>query len=111
MTLQDPQTVFQLMKQHYSRYTPDMVSRITGIPADQFMRIAQLVGEMGKPDKVMTIVYAVGLTHHTTGGQLIRSGAVLQLLLRNMVRPGRGMNAQRRHATLQRHTDTAISSD
>src|SRR5689334_1442511 len=53
ITLQDPQTVFQLMKQHYSRYTPEMVSRITGIPQDQFMRIAQLVGEMGKPDKVM----------------------------------------------------------
>src|ERR1700682_3902465 len=59
LTLQDPHTVFQLMKQHYSRYTPEMVSRITGIPADQFLRIAQLVGEMGKPDKVMTIVYAV----------------------------------------------------
>ena len=80
MTLQDPQSVFQLMKQHYSRYTPEMVSRITGIPQDQFTRIAQLVGEMGKPDKVMTIVYAVGLTQHTTGGELIRAGAVLQLL-------------------------------
>ncbi|TMC61332.1 MAG: formate dehydrogenase, partial [Chloroflexota bacterium] len=109
MTLQDPQTVFQLMKQHYSRYTPDMVSRITGIPADQFMRIAQLVGEMGKPDKVMTIVYAVGLTHHTTGGQLIRSGAVLQLLLGNMGRPGGGMNAERGHANIQGNTDNAIS--
>src|SRR5438874_8048197 len=109
MTLQDPQTVFQLMKQHYSRYTPDMVSRITGIPSDQFMRIAQLVGEMGKPDKVMTIVYAVGLTHHTTGGQLIRSGAVLQLLLGNMGRPGGGMNAERGHANIQGNTDYAIS--
>src|SRR5436305_12676082 len=93
MTLQDPQTVFQLMKQHYSRYTPEMVSRITGIPQDQFMRIAKLVGEMGKPDKVMTIVYAVGLTQHTTGGELIRAGAVLQLLLGNIGRPGGGMNA------------------
>src|SRR6202140_3977416 len=109
MTLQDPQTVFQLMKQHYSRYTPDMVSRITGIPADQFLRIAQLVGEMGKPDKVMTIVYAVGLTHHTTGGQLIRSGAVLQLLLGNIGRPGGGMNAERGHANIQGNTDHAIS--
>ncbi len=109
MTLQDPQTVFQLMKQHYSRYTPDMVSRITGIPQDQFQRIAQLVGEMGKPDKVMTIVYAVGLTHHTTGGQLIRSGAVLQLLLGNMGRPGGGMNAERGHANIQGNTDNAIS--
>src|SRR6267378_865664 len=109
MTLQDPQTVFQLMKAHYSRYTPEMVSRITGIPADQFMRIAQLVGEMGKPDKVMTIVYAVGLTHHTTGGELIRSGAVLQLLLGNMGRPGGGMNAERGHANIQGNTDHAIS--
>ncbi len=109
MTLQDPQTVFQLMKQHYSRYTPEMVSRITGIPQDQFMRIAQLVGEMGKPDKVMTIVYAVGLTHHTTGGELIRSGAVLQLLLGNIGRPGGGMNAERGHANIQGNTDHAIS--
>jgi len=109
MTLQDPQTVFQLMKQHYSRYTPEMVSRITGIPVDQFMRIAQLVGEMGKPDKVMTIVYAVGLTHHTTGGELIRSGAVLQLLLGNIGRPGGGMNAERGHANIQGNTDHAIS--
>jgi formate dehydrogenase major subunit len=109
MTLQDPRSVFQLMKQHYSRYTPEMVSRITGIPVDQFMQVAKLVGEMGRPDKVMTIVYAVGLTHHTTGGQLIRSGAVLQLLLGNMGRPGGGMNAERGHANIQGNTDHAIS--
>src|SRR6059058_2517852 len=64
---------------------------------------------MGKPDKVMTIVYAVGLTHHTTGGQLIRSGALLQLLLGNMGRPGGGMNAERGHANIQGNTDHAIS--
>ncbi len=109
MTLQHPHSVFQLMKAHYSRYTPDMVSSITGIPAGDFMKVAELVGQMGKPDKVMTIVYAVGLTHHTTGGQLIRSGAVLQLLLGNMGRPGGGMNAERGHANIQGNTDHAIS--
>jgi formate dehydrogenase major subunit len=109
MTLQDPQTVFQLMKKHYSRYTPEMVEKITGIPQARFMEVAKLVGEMGRPDKVMTIVYAVGLTHHTTGGQLIRSGAVLQLLLGNMGRPGGGMNAERGHANIQGNTDHAIS--
>src|SRR5438270_389258 len=62
MTLQDPRSVFQLMKAHYSRYTPEVVSSITGIPVDEFNRVATMVGEMGKPDKVMTIVYAVGLT-------------------------------------------------
>ncbi len=108
-TLQNPRSVFQLLKQHYSRYTPDMVETITGIPQQQFMDIARQVGEMGRPDKVMTIVYAVGLTHHSTGGQLIRSAAVLQLLLGNMGRPGGGMNAERGHANIQGNTDHAIS--
>jgi formate dehydrogenase major subunit len=109
MTLQDPQTVWQLLAKHYSRYTPEMVSSITGIPVDQFMQVAKIVGEMGRPDKVMTIVYAVGLTQHTTGGQLIRSGALLQLILGNMGRPGGGMNAERGHANIQGNTDHAIS--
>jgi len=109
MTLQHERSVFQLMKAHYSRYTPDIVSSITGIPVDEFNKVADLVGQMGKPDKVMTIVYAVGLTHHTTGGQLIRSGSVLQLLLGNMGRPGGGMNAERGHANIQGNTDHAIS--
>ncbi len=109
MTLQDPRSVFQLLKKHYSRYTPEMVSSITGIPKEQFLEVAKIVGEMGRPDKVMTIVYAVGLTHHTTGGQLIRSGALLQLLLGNIGRPGGGMNAERGHANIQGNTDNAIS--
>jgi formate dehydrogenase major subunit len=97
------------MRKHYSRYTPEMVERITGIPRDQFLKVAQLIGEMGTPDKVMTQVYAVGLTHHTTGSQMIRAGAVLQLLLGNIGRPGGGMNAERGHANIQGNTDNAIS--
>jgi formate dehydrogenase major subunit len=104
-----PRSVLNLMRKHYARYTPEMVSRITGIPQDQFLEVAKLVGEMGRPEKVMTIVYAVGLTHHTTGSQMIRSGAVLQLLLGNIGRPGGGMNAERGHANIQGNTDNAIS--
>jgi formate dehydrogenase major subunit len=110
-TLQHPRTVFQLLKKHYERYTPEMVSKVTGIPPEDFLRVAKLVGEMGRPDKVMTIVYAVGLTHHTTGSQMIRTGAVLQLLLGNIGRPGGGMNAERGHANIQGNTDNAISWD
>jgi len=106
-----PRSVLNLMRQHYSRYTPEMVERITGIPRDEFLAVADIVGQTGKPDKVMTIVYAVGLTHHTTGVQLIRSGALLQLLLGNMGRPGGGMNAERGHANIQGNTDHAISWD
>ncbi len=110
-SLQDPRSVFQLLKQHYSRYTPEAVENITGIPRDQFMQVAKMVGEMGRPDKVMSLVYAVGLTHHTTGSQLIRAGAVLQLLLGNIGMPGGGMNAERGHANIQGNTDHAISWD
>ena len=109
MTLQNPHCVFQLMKAHYSRYTPEVVQTITGIPKEDFLKIAEIVGEMGRPDKVMTIVYAVGLTQHTTGVQMIRSAAVMQLLLGNMGKPGGGMNAERGHANIQGNTDHAIS--
>ena len=109
MQLEHPRSVFQLMRKHYARYTPEVVSSITGIPTEQFLEIARIVGECGRPDKVMTVVYAVGLTQHTTGGQLIRSAALLQLLLGNMGRPGGGMNAERGHANIQGNTDHAIS--
>jgi len=107
--IEHPRSVMNLMRKHYSRYTPEMVERITGIPRAGFLEVAKLVGEMGRPDKVMTQVYAVGLTHHTTGSQMIRAGAVLQLLLGNVGRPGGGMNAERGHANIQGNTDNAIS--
>src|SRR5438067_113542 len=80
MHLEHPRSVFQLMRKHYSRFTPAMVASITGIPEEQFLEIAKIVGETGRPDKVMTIVYAVGLTQHTNGGQLIRSAVLHKLM-------------------------------
>lgn len=109
--IEHPRSVLNLLREHYKRYDPGMVARITGIPSEQFLEVAAEVGRMGRPDQVMTIVYAVGLTHHTTGVQLIRSGAILQLLLGNMGRPGGGMNAERGHANIQGNTDHAISWD
>jgi formate dehydrogenase major subunit len=109
LDIDHPRSVLNLLRKHYLRYTPEMVERITGIPREQFLELAKLIGEMGKPDKVMTQVYAVGLTHHTTGSQMIRSAAVLQLLLGNIGMPGGGMNAERGHANIQGNTDNAIS--
>jgi formate dehydrogenase major subunit len=109
MTLQHPRSVFQLMKKHYSRYTPEMVSDITGIPSDKFLEIAEIFGATGAPDKAGNIVYAVGLTHHTCGGQMIRALALVQLLLGNVGKPGGGVNAERGHANIQGNTDNAQS--
>jgi formate dehydrogenase major subunit len=110
MTLQHPRSVFQLLKQHYSRYTADIVERITGIPKDQFLKAADLftsVRKDGDMTKAATIIYAVGWTQHTFGTQLIRTAAMLQLLLGNVGRAGGGVNALRGHSNIQGATDMA----
>jgi len=108
LSLQHPRCVFQLLKQHYSRYTPEMVAKITGVPADKFVEIADMftsVRKDGDMKKVATIIYAVGWTQHTFGTQMIRTAAMLQLLLGNIGRAGGGMNALRGHSNIQGATD------
>ncbi len=108
LTLQHPRCVFQLLKQQYSRYTPEMVERITGIPKDQFLKAADLftsVRKDGDMKRVATIMYAVGWTQHTFGTQIIRAAAMLQLLLGNVGRAGGGVNALRGHSNIQGATD------
>ena len=108
LTLQHPRCVFQLLKQQYSRYTPEMVERITGIPKDQFLKAADLytsVRKDGDMKKVATIMYAVGWTQHSFGTQIIRTAAMLQLLLGNIGRAGGGINALRGHSNIQGATD------
>src|SRR5579864_6383240 len=109
-SLQHPRCVFQLMKQQYSRYTPEMVERITGIPKDQFLKAAEMytsVRKDGDMKKVSTIIYAVGWTQHSFGTQIIRTAAVLQLLMGNIGRAGGGVNALRGHSNIQGATDMA----
>jgi formate dehydrogenase major subunit len=107
-SLQNPNCVFQLLRRHYSRYTPEMVERITGIPREQFLKAADLftsVRKDGDMKKAATIVYAVGWTHHSFGTQIIRTAAILQLLLGNVGRAGGGVNALRGHSNIQGATD------
>jgi formate dehydrogenase major subunit len=105
--MENPRSVFQLLKQHVSRYTPEMVERICGTPKDLFLKVADIVTSTGTPDRVGTITYALGWTQHSTGVQIIRAGAMLQLLLGNVGRPGGGVNAFRGHSNIQGATDTA----
>jgi formate dehydrogenase major subunit len=110
-TLANPRCVYQLLKQHYSRYTTEMVTRITGTPPDGFLKVCELIAETSAPDKVMTIMYALGWTQHTTGAQIIRTMAMIQLLLGNIGRPGGGVNALRGHANVQGITDQNLITD
>jgi formate dehydrogenase-N alpha subunit len=110
-TLENPRCVFQLMKTHYSRYTPEMVQKVCGTPKDQFLKVAEMIAGTSTPDKVMTICYALGWTQHSHGSQNIRTMAMIQLLLGNIGRAGGGVNALRGHANVQGITDQCAYSE
>jgi formate dehydrogenase major subunit len=104
-TLAHPRCVFQILKRHFARYTPEMVERICGVPRDAFHAVADaLVANSGR-ERTSAFVYAVGWTQHTSGVQMIRAAAILQLLLGNVGRPGGGVMAMRGHASIQGSTD------
>jgi formate dehydrogenase major subunit len=104
-TLQHPRCVFQILKRHYARYTPEMVQEVCGISADDLRRVAEaLIGNSGR-ERTSAFCYAVGWTQHSTGAQMIRTAAILQLLLGNIGRPGGGVMALRGHASIQGSTD------
>jgi formate dehydrogenase major subunit len=107
-TMKHPRSVMQLLRAHFSRYTPEMVSKITGTPRDRFLKVCEMIGESSAPNKVMTILYALGWTQHSVGSQNIRTMAMIQLLLGNMGKPGGGINALRGHANVQGITDMCL---
>ncbi len=104
-TLQNPRCVFQILKRHFQRYTPEMVEEVCGVSPHQFLRIAETICANSNRDRTTAFCYAVGWTHHSVGAQMIRACSILQLLLGNIGRPGGGILALRGHATIQGSTD------
>ena len=104
-TLQDPRCVFQILKRHFARYTPEFVEQVAGTPKEVFLQVAEAITSNSGRDRTTAFCYAVGWTQHTTGVQLIRTTAILQLLLGNIGRPGGGIMALRGHAAIQGSTD------
>ncbi len=110
-TLQDPRCVIQLLRRHFSRYTPEAVADVCGCTPEQVVKVAELLCANSGRDRTSCIVYAVGWTQHTTGVQMIRAAGVLQLLLGNVGRPGGGVMALRGHASIQGSTDVPTLYD
>lgn len=107
-TLQDPNCVFQILKKHVSRYNIKTVCNITGTPEDTYRQVCELYCSTGKPDKAGNLIYAMGITQHTYGGQNVRATAMLQLLLGNIGIAGGGVNAQRGESNVQGSTDMGM---
>ncbi len=110
-TLQHPRCVLQLLKQHYARYTPETVSNICGTPKETFLKVCEHIATTSAPNRTLTIMYALGWTQHSVGSQMIRTAAMMQLLLGNMGMAGGGMNALRGHSNIQGLTDLGLLSD
>ena len=110
-TLQHPQCVFQIMRRHYARYTPEMVEQVCGVPREQWMQVAQTLMENSGRERTSALCYAVGWTQQSKGVQIIRAGAIMQLLLGNIGRPGGGVMALRGHASIQGSTDVPTLYD
>lgn len=104
-TLQHPRCVYQLLKRHFARYTPEMVERTCGVSQEDFLEVCRAWTENSGRERTTALVYSVGWTQHSVGVQYIRTGAILQLLLGNMGRPGGGVMALRGHASIQGSTD------
>jgi len=109
-TLQHPRCVYQLMKKHYASYTPEAVERMCGTPKDKFLHVAETLASTAVPGRAATIMYALGWTQHSIGAQILRTGAMVQLLLGNIGVSGGGMNALRGHSNIQGLTDLGLLS-
>jgi formate dehydrogenase major subunit len=110
-TLQDTHCVFQILKRHFSRYTPEMVERVCGTPQNLFLRVCETLAKNSGRERTTAFAYAVGWTQHTVGVQMIRTASILQLLLGNIGRTGGGIMALRGHANIQGATDVATLYD
>jgi formate dehydrogenase major subunit len=104
-TLQHPRCVFQLLRKHFRRYTPELVEEVCGVPQELFLEVAETLCDNSGRERTTGFAYAVGWTQHTVGAQSIRTAAILQLLLGNIGRPGGGIMALRGHASIQGSTD------
>src|SRR3954463_1284552 len=105
-TLQHPRCVFQILKRHYARYTPEFVAETCGCSVEEFLWYCEELCRNSGRERTGAFVYAVGWTQHTVGVQYIRSAAIVQMLLGNMGRPGGGIMALRGHASIRGSTDT-----
>jgi formate dehydrogenase major subunit len=103
-SLDEPGTVFARLKQHFARYTLEVGSEISGVPADQI----RLIAETFARNRPGTILYALGMTQHTVGIQNIRCYGILQLLLGNMGKVGGGVNALRGEPNVQGACDMSV---
>ena len=88
---------FEEVRQVVESYTPERVSKITGVAAEDLVAAARLYAS-GKP---ASILYSMGITQHTSGTDNVKSLANLAMLCGNMGLEGGGVNPLRGQNNVQ----------
>ncbi len=88
---------FEELKQVIASYTPQRVEAITGVPAEQIVAAARLYGRAERA----SLIYAMGITQHTTGVDNVLSCANLAMLTGDVGWPSTGVNPLRGQNNVQ----------
>ena len=88
---------FEEFKATVEKYTSEMVAEITGVPTEDLYRAAEILAR----HKPMAVIWAMGITQHTTGVMNVLTLGNLQMLLGNMGVPGGGVNPLRGQNNVQ----------
>jgi formate dehydrogenase alpha subunit len=88
---------YEELKKLVAEYPPEKVEEISHVPAES-LRLAARMYAAGKP---AAIVYAMGITQHTTGVDNVKSTANLAMLCGNLGVPGGGVNPLRGQNNVQ----------
>lgn len=88
---------FEAMKETVAKYTPEYVSEITGVRAEDIRTAARIYAEA----KSASILYAMGITQHTHGTDNVKSCANLAMLCGNVGIEGGGVNPLRGQNNVQ----------
>ena len=98
---------YEEMKTVVMKYTSERVEEISGIPADGLREAARLYAT----NKPSAIVYAMGITQHTTGTDNVKSCANLAMLCGNVGVAGGGVNPLRGQNNVQGACDVGALSN
>ena len=104
LSMSEPGTVMDRLAKHFSRYTFEKASAITGMPVADIKKAAELFSSI-TPTVMM---YALGMTQHTIGVENIRCFTIIQLLMGNIGVSGGGIDAMRGQPNVQSSTDYGI---
>ena len=88
---------FNEFRKSLALYPPYEVSKLTGVPLEQLYRTAEIMAN----SKPMAVIWAMGITQHTTGTLNVITLANLQMLLGNIGVPGGGANPLRGQNNVQ----------